>query len=372
MAFKTTLTALSLALSSAAALSAPAPIFDDVQTDFVPFDNLNNTLTDVFLNMTFSQFPAYSVYFGDAIPTGNDTFTPVLGSKFIDTNDPRVLDALDVSQVGMPTSTYRDLLIGQLNPITSLEGNGYNFFWGLFTSYIVNGVLTAQGPVYTGGEVNIWYGEFDDIGSLDAEFDPLSPALDQVYELELTSGGLIDLSGVAVEFRGHADFDYNDDGIDNDATPFAQRFANHDLNENGIPEPGTEDASFYELWEAAQPLFFPTSWRLDTNVDPNSDPIPEQMPGLITTLEGTTAAQIGAAQTQVDLLFEVDGVSYFGPGETYYIRQTDLTGDIDFSLNEINEVPEPGSFSLVTAGLLLTGGLSYRRRRQSQGRSRTV
>ena len=125
-----------------------------------------NTFTDVFDQFTFGQLLATSVYFIDeageaGLPAPGAPGSDVrLFGSFFDTNDAATLTAL-----GAPQPTGGQTVIDGLKPLTSssvpgaptddLEDFGSPTGWGLGVATDIQGVLTATGPQYTSGTIEL-------------------------------------------------------------------------------------------------------------------------------------------------------------------------------------------------------------------------
>lgn len=117
-----------------------------------------DTKTDIFTEFGFSQLLATSVYDISSGPIG-------VGTTFYDTNK-----TADFLALGIPTSGLAldgsttvslamplpgQLDIDNLSPIASVNGEGFNNSWLLTVDYFFDGIITASGPQYTGGDFTV-------------------------------------------------------------------------------------------------------------------------------------------------------------------------------------------------------------------------
>lgn len=157
---KTKFLTAAVALAMTATASVAAPMYIDTKQaslDIAPFTGIGDagSLTGIFTEFGFNQLLATSVY--------DLTDATVLGA-FYDTNIPSELTGLGVPTSGtaMDGTTPRALVnptAGQVNidtlsptaPGAGTDAEGFTQTWGLNIFYHFDGVLTASGPVYTGG-----------------------------------------------------------------------------------------------------------------------------------------------------------------------------------------------------------------------------
>lgn len=127
-----------------------------------------DTTTGIFNEFGYSALLATSVYNVGA-NGGN-----LIGSTFYDTNIASELTALGIpvsglaldgiTTVSLATPTLGQLDIDALNPLVpplpNTDGEGFLTQWDLQTAYHFDGILTAGGPIYTGGTVEIFVRDF--------------------------------------------------------------------------------------------------------------------------------------------------------------------------------------------------------------------
>lgn len=127
-----------------------------------------NTTTGIFNEFGFNQLLATSIYdFSDGSALGS----------FYDTNIPGELTAAGVPTSGTPLSgtgtvslVMPDCAAGQcdidalspLVPPLGSDNEGFLGSWDLQLAYHFDGVLTASGPVYTGGTFEVYFNDLND------------------------------------------------------------------------------------------------------------------------------------------------------------------------------------------------------------------
>lgn len=218
-----------------------------------------------------------------------------------------------------------------LNTIDPINEDAENFGlangWGLWYQYDISGSINiASGQSnYNTGYINAFY--YDQAAFAAAlalapnvDTDPLTPGIQkdtlsvltglstQVLNLVVQSS-FNDAGGLHVQ--GHANFDFNGNGIDDDTNAFQQNFLND----------ADKGVSLYSLWSVGD--IHTIQWVLDTNVDPVF-PTPSSL------VQGTTG--------------------------DYLYRQGRLDGSLIFN------VPEPGSLALMGLGFVAFGARSRSRK----------
>ncbi len=128
-----------------------------------------NTTTGIITEFGFTQFLATSVYdLSDGLLTGSfydSNDTTVLGNLGIPTSG-TAMDGVTTVTLALP-SYPSQVNFDTLEPISGdLIGNdteGFNLAWRLVAVYTLNGTLSAGGPSYTGGTIDIYFEEMADL-----------------------------------------------------------------------------------------------------------------------------------------------------------------------------------------------------------------
>ncbi|MCP5209229.1 MAG: PEP-CTERM sorting domain-containing protein [Hahellaceae bacterium] len=192
-----------------------------------------------------------------------------------------------------------------LNPLCNPEGfscsddtERYGDDWILSYEYVLEGTVSVTDISFTSGYFNVFY------------HDSTGVSFEQVAKISVTGSQLLPAN---LNIMGEVTFDFDGDGIDNDASAFAKNFM-HDA---------TTGTSFYDIWTTGGDSAI--SFLIDTNVNP---PIPNPASLVVTT---------------------------DGAGGIYGIRQSTLDGSAEFN------VPEPSSIALLGLGLLGLGATARRK-----------
>ncbi len=325
---KIILTAVITGLLSANAYAGQLQL--DVGTDY---NGDGDSLTDAPINQfgftgtlstSFYEIDAQGNLTGVVTDTNKRTSMDALGFNVLNqtTLSGAAADYL-TSVAGIQPYQYTDVptqsQIDALNPLGAFnDTENFNNVsaggWGLTFEYEITGTLDFVNETtnYNQGSFEAYVYDTATVSAAVAGGATLEDAInankDQVLRLDVTSS--FNNAGGLFVF-GDINFDFNDDGIDNDASALAQDFL-IDID-TGL--------TYYDLWSAGTGTEL--TFRLDTNVDP----VIPQNSELVATADGTKV-----------------------------YRQATLDGSVVFN------VPEPSSIALIGLSLLGFGAVSRKKK----------
>lgn len=301
------------ALASSAAAN---PFYIDTGLDF---GANGSTTTSVISELGYTGTLATSIYLGNPAVVG----TPVIDTNIAATMGgfgfvPGARTALDGTALTffLPSASIPGFFnIDALNFVAGpTDGNGFTGgtggcplcyggiisngapLWGLTYQYTISGVTTATGVSFTSGFFDVFYED--------------GTSTIQVLRLNVTGSAL---NAANLDIFGNVTYDWDGDGLDDDASAFAKAF---------FVDAAT-NTTFYSNWVLGfPPENLSVSWKIDTNVNP---PLP-------------TVSQLNCT-APLDATLPT---ACTGP----LIRQTTLDGSVTFA------VPEPGVLLLFGVGLL--------------------